>query len=78
MSYISVNMHERAQLSIGQQVRARRRHLGLTQAQLAELAGVAVRTVHQIEHDKPSLQLDSLQAVLDTLGLELTVGLRRP
>lgn len=63
--------------TIGQQVRSRRRQFRLTQAELADLAGVAVRTVHEIEHDKPSLRLDSLTAVLAVLGLELTVQLRQ-
>ncbi len=64
--------------SIGQQVRSRRKQFRLTQAALADLAGVAVRTVHEIEHDKPSLRLDSLTAVLEALGLELTVQIRKP
>lgn len=64
--------------SIGQQVRSRRKQFRLTQAELADLADVAVRTVHEIEHDKPSLRLDSLRAVLEALGLELTVQIRKP
>lgn len=64
--------------TIGETVRNRRRTLGLTQEELAELAGVAVRTVHEIEHDKPTLRLDSLSPVLETLGLELTLALRQP
>ena len=64
--------------SIGQQIRSRRKQFRLTQAELADLAGVAVRTVHEIEHDKPSLRLDSLRAVLEALGLELTVQIRKP
>ncbi len=54
-------------------VRERRRALGLSQAELAELAGVAVRTVHAVETDKPTLRLDALRAVLSAVGLRLVV-----
>lgn len=52
-------------------VRARRRELGLRQGELAELAGVSERFVHTVEAGKPTLQLDKLLDVLETLGLHL-------
>ncbi len=63
---------------LGEAVRQRRREFNLTQEQLAELAGVAVRTVHEVEHDKPTIRLDSLNRVLEALGLELHIRLRQP
>lgn len=68
-------MHDRAQLIAdwGAQVRARRRTLALTQTEVAELADVAVRTVHAVEAGKTTLRLDALLAVLDAVGLRLTV-----
>lgn len=53
------------------QVRARRRELGLTQHEVADLAGVSTRFVHTVETGKPSLRLDRLLQVLDVLGLGL-------
>lgn len=69
-------MHDRALAAdaFGPQVRARRRHLGLTQLETAELAGVAVRTVHAAEADKATIRLDALLAVLDALGLRLALA----
>lgn len=58
------------------EVRARRAVLRLTQRDLADMAGVSERFVRFVEQGKPSIQLDSLLLVLDTLGLELTVGTR--
>jgi HTH-type transcriptional regulator/antitoxin HipB len=58
------------------EVRTRRVSLGLTQRDLADMAGVSERFVRFVEQGKPSIQLDSLVAVLETLGLELTVGTR--
>lgn len=63
-------------VSLGRSVRVRRQELGLTQQVTAELAGVSAKFLRDVEHGKPSLQLDKLAAVLDALGLDLTVGVR--
>jgi y4mF family transcriptional regulator len=52
-------------------VRLRRRHLGLRQDELADLAGVSERFVYALENGKRSVQLDKLVAVLSALGLHL-------
>lgn len=65
-------MHDRADVATwGAQVRSRRRDLGLTQLEVAELAGVAARTVHAVEAGKATLRLDALLCVLDAVGLHL-------
>lgn len=64
------DQHVRAD-SLGAAVRARRRDLGLTQEQAADLAQVSLRFVHDVEHDKPTVQLDRLLRLLDMLGLHL-------
>ena len=58
------------------EVRTRRAALGLTQRDLADMAGVSERFVRFVEQGKPSIQLDSLIAVLETLGLELGLATR--
>lgn len=58
------------------QVRARRLQLGLTQQDLAAMAGVSERFVRFVEQGKPSVQLDSLTTLLETLGLELQLATR--
>jgi HTH-type transcriptional regulator/antitoxin HipB len=64
-------MSDRASAGLGPAVRARRRGLGLTQLETAELAGVAARTVHAVEAGKATVRLDALLAVLTALGLQL-------
>lgn len=54
-------------------VTSRRRDLGLTQQELADVAGVSERFVRDVERGKPSVQLDTLTDLLDALGLELTL-----
>lgn len=58
------------------EVRTRRLQLGLTQQDLADMAGVSERFVRFVEQGKPSVQLDSLTALLETLGLELQLATR--
>lgn len=60
--------------SMGQVLRERRKVLGLRQEELAELAGVSTSFVRFAEHDKNSIRLDKLDAVLHVLGLEFTLA----
>ena len=62
--------------AVAAEVRARRAGLGLTQQELADMAGVSERFVRFVEQGKPSVQLDSLTAILETLGLELRLYTR--
>ncbi len=66
-------MNDRAS-PLGQAVRERREHLGLTQVELAELASVSTRFVHTLESGKPTVRLDKVLDVLAVLGLELQVA----
>lgn len=53
-------------------VRTRRKAERLTQAGLAELAGVAPRVVWELEHGKRTMRMDVVNAVLAVFGK--TVG----
>ena len=59
-----------------EQVRARRRQLGLRQEELAELAGTSARFVVQLEAGKPSVRTDKVLDVLEALGLEVQLKIR--
>jgi HTH-type transcriptional regulator/antitoxin HipB len=61
---------------LGSDIRQRRVELGLRQSDLAEMAGVSERFVRALEHDKLSVQLDSLTSVLEVLGLEIHLRVR--
>jgi y4mF family transcriptional regulator len=54
-------------------VRGRRRELRLSQADVAELAGVSPRFVYALEQGKGSVRLDKVLAVLAVLGRGLEV-----
>lgn len=57
-------------------VRQRRKELGLSQVDVADLAGVSERFVRLVEGGKDSVRLDKLVALLDALGLELHAKVR--
>jgi HTH-type transcriptional regulator / antitoxin HipB len=71
------DLHDRAD-PLADVLRRRRRELGLSQAELADLAEVSVRSVHAAEHAKPTLRLDTLSNICAALGLEIHLQRRRP
>lgn len=63
---------------LGELVKRRRQELRVDQSTLAELAGVAVHTVSNMEHGGGNPTLKIVERVLDVLGLELVVRPRNP
>ena len=61
-------------LEIGYAIKDARSKLGMTQAQLAETAGISKRCLWSLElGQNPGVQLDKLLAVLKALGLDLSI-----
>lgn len=60
-------------MEVGDFVRGERKRQGLTQQQLATKSGVGLNFVYQLEKNKPSVQLDSLNQVLRALGYCVSV-----
>jgi len=56
---------------LGQLIKGHRKAAGLTQLQLADLAGIGKTTVFDIEKNKPSVRWDSLIAVLNILNIDI-------
>ena len=54
-------------------VRHHRRLSGLSQAELAKLAGVGKTVIFDIEHGKESVQFDTLKKVLAALNIKLVL-----
>ena len=50
--------------------------LGISQQDLAEFAGVGIATVKDIERGKGNPSLQTLQKLLEVLGLEMTLQVR--
>jgi len=63
--------------SIGEQIRSRRKELGITQPHLAEIAEVSVNTLYKIERGEANPTLEVMYKLLNVLGLELHIGIRQ-
>ena len=61
---------------IGIIIKERRKHLGVNQQTLADLAGVGLNTLVAIERGEGNPQLSNLLTVLDTLGLQMNIKLK--
>ena len=67
-----VSIHTTQQL--GEALRTARKQLGLTQSQLALAAGVGLRFIVDLEAGKPTLRLENVLRVIETLGGEISLS----
>ena len=58
---------------LGTEMRKARKLLGLTQSQLALAAGVGIRFIVDLESGKPTLRLEHVLRVIDTLGVQISL-----
>lgn len=63
---------------LGTLIRSRRNDLGVDQRALADLAGVSVHTLSNLESGKGNPTLDVMKRILETLGMELVARVRDP
>ena len=61
---------------LGNIIKERRKHLGVNQQTLADLAGVGLNTLVAIERGEGNPQLNTLLTILDTLGLQMDIKLK--
>lgn len=59
---------------LGTAIKKCRKNLNITQTELADLAGVSLNYVSQLENGKTTIRFDKLLDVLDILGLELKLA----
>ena len=63
--------HIKSSIDFGNEIRGARKALKLTQPQLAGAAGVGVRFIVELEHGKPTCQLDKALRVAVMLGMKI-------
>lgn len=61
---------------LGNKIKERRGTLGITQPDLAEMAGISVNTLYKIETGQANPTVTVLNKIADVLGLELTMIIR--
>jgi transcriptional regulator with XRE-family HTH domain len=68
-----LNQHQK----IGEIILNRRKVLKLSQQDLAEMAGVATKSVYQVENGQGNPGLITLSKLLEVLGLEINIQIRK-
>lgn len=63
--------------TLGQFVRDQRKRIGLTQVDLADLAGVSDRFLRELEKGKTTAEVGKVITVLSTLGYDLEPTIHR-
>jgi y4mF family transcriptional regulator len=61
-------------MSIGKDVQKLRKRAGLTQVELAKMAGVGLRFLRELEQGKQTIRLDKVQQVLHLFSRKLVVS----
>ena len=59
--------------ALGKLIRAKRRQIGMTQAEASALAGVGVRFLSELENGKATAELGKVLLVLARLGLVVEI-----
>ena len=64
-------------IEIGEKIKERRNMLRITQPHLAEIAGISESTLHRIENGKANPTIKVLNRIVDILGLELKLEVKK-
>ena len=69
-----MNSMDRLKNEIPELVRVHRKKSSLSQAELANLAGVGKTVIFDLEHGKMTIQLDTLLHILEALNIEMRLS----
>lgn len=64
-------------MELTETMKSRRKTLGISQQDLAEMSGVSLATIKDIERGKGNPSLDTVQKILDILGMEIKYEVRQ-
>ena len=68
-----IHAEQKTAVEIGQLIKSERKRQGVTQMQLAGIAGTGIRFISDLENGKGTIQVQKLLKVLQTLGLGLFI-----
>ena len=68
-----IHTEQKTAVEIGQLIKSERKRQGVTQMQLAGIAGTGIRFISDLENGKGTIQVQKLLKVLQTLGLGLFI-----
>jgi len=64
-------------MKFGKLIEERRKFLQIKQEDLAELCEISSKSIQKIENDKANPTLKTLKKILDVLGLEIRLEIKR-
>jgi y4mF family transcriptional regulator len=73
MKIDSTVFNQQTMRTLGSAIRSRRKNLRLSQGELADLAGVSVNLLSQVEKGKTTTQICKLLDIISTLGLQFVL-----
>lgn len=63
-------------MGCGEEIKLRRKTIAISQRDLAEMAGVGLATIKDIERGKGNPSLSTISRILDVLGMEVLFRVR--
>ena len=64
-------------MGCGEEIKIRRKTLAISQRDLAEMAGVGLATIKDIERGEGNPSLSTISRILDVLGMEVLFRVRQ-
>ena len=65
-------------MSVGEEIKKRRHTLSLSQNDLSEMAGVSLATLKNIERGAGNPSFETIEKLLEVLGMEVVFKVRNP
>lgn len=64
-------------MDFGKIIEERRKYLQIRQEDLAELCNISTKSIQKIENNKANPTLKNLQKMLDVLGMEVSISIKK-
>jgi len=64
-------------MGIGKIIEERRKYLKIRQEDLIKLCDISTKSIQKIENDRANPTLTILQKILDVLGMEMSIGIKK-
>lgn len=64
-------------IEIGEMIQKRRDSLSIKQEDLSEMTGITSKTIYLIENGKGNPSFDTLNKLLDVLGFEISIDIKK-
>lgn len=74
---LQLNKNYSSVMKFGKLIEERRKYLQIRQEDLAELCEISTKSIQKIENDRANPTLKTLKKILDVLGMEMNVVIKK-